>query len=148
MSGSLDLFEVETSCSRSSARVDRPKKAGCDLQAPAPLDALLSRRELEVLELLAQGFTNKEIAVLLYVSFETVKTHVAHILKKTGAKNRAAAAVCLIRARRGKSPGPLPLKDAFSSSTIAAEGGVDYEASPRVSNETTYLVRSDDERGK
>ena len=83
-----------------------------------------------------------------YVSFETVKTHVAHILKKTGAKNRAAAAVCLIRARRGKSPGPLPLKDAFSSSTIAAEGGVDYEASPRVSNETTYLVRSDDERGK
>ena len=49
----------------------------------------LSGREIEVLGLIMQGYTNKEIALKLYVSFETVKSHRKNILEKTGAKNTA-----------------------------------------------------------
>jgi DNA-binding CsgD family transcriptional regulator/tetratricopeptide (TPR) repeat protein len=55
--------------------------------------SLLTRRELEVLELLRQGMTNGEIAKRLYISLSTVKVHVHHILKKTGARTRLDAAM-------------------------------------------------------
>jgi DNA-binding CsgD family transcriptional regulator len=50
----------------------------------------LSIREIEVLELIIQGNTNTEIAVKLFISYETVKSHRKHILTKTGARNTAA----------------------------------------------------------
>ena len=55
------------------------------------LDGGLSKRELEVLECLAQGKTTIQIASELYVSENTVKTHVRHILGKLEASNRAEA---------------------------------------------------------
>ncbi len=51
---------------------------------------LLTKREKEVLKLMVDGFTNKEIAQQLFISFETVKTHRKNILSKTGSKNTAA----------------------------------------------------------
>lgn len=48
----------------------------------------LSRREQQLVELLRQRFTNKEIALRLNLSEQTVKNHVHHILQKTGAPNR------------------------------------------------------------
>jgi DNA-binding NarL/FixJ family response regulator len=51
----------------------------------------LSSREMEVLECLAQGKTTSQIASELYVSENTIKTHVRHILEKLGASNRAEA---------------------------------------------------------
>jgi DNA-binding NarL/FixJ family response regulator len=51
----------------------------------------LSVREMEVLECLAQGKTTSQIAAELYVSENTIKTHVRHILEKLGASNRAEA---------------------------------------------------------
>jgi len=54
---------------------------------------IFSKRESEILTLLTQGMTNKEIAVHLYISTETVKTHVAHILRKLSARNRTEAAI-------------------------------------------------------
>jgi DNA-binding NarL/FixJ family response regulator len=51
---------------------------------------LLSKREKEVLRLVFDGWTNKEIANKLFISFETVKSHRKHILSKTGSKNTAA----------------------------------------------------------
>ena len=51
----------------------------------------LSRREVEVLRLLADGHTNRRIASRLVVSEPTVKTHVRNILRKLGAANRAEA---------------------------------------------------------
>lgn len=54
---------------------------------------MLTNREKEVLELLAKGHTNPEIAQMLYISPHTVKAHVAAILKKLNAKNRLLAVV-------------------------------------------------------
>jgi len=50
----------------------------------------LSRREQQMVELLRQRLTNKEIALRLNLSEQTVKNHVHHILRKTGAPNRFA----------------------------------------------------------
>lgn len=51
----------------------------------------LSKRELEVLALVAQGFKNREIAQRLYVSQATIKTHLVHIFTKLGVDSRTAA---------------------------------------------------------
>ncbi len=53
----------------------------------------LSPREREVLQLLAQGLTNREIARTLTVSASTIKIHVEHILAKLGVSDRTQAAV-------------------------------------------------------
>ena len=58
--------------------------------AVASQQDLLSKREKEVLRLIFDGCTNKEIANKLFISFETVKSHRKHILSKTGSKNTAA----------------------------------------------------------
>ena len=52
---------------------------------------MLSAREREVLALLATGSSNLEIAAQLFVSAETVKTHVAHLLRKLEVPNRGSA---------------------------------------------------------
>jgi DNA-binding NarL/FixJ family response regulator len=52
---------------------------------------LLSQRELEVLELVAAGTTNREAAVRLFISEATVKTHLLHVYAKLGVTDRAAA---------------------------------------------------------
>jgi DNA-binding NarL/FixJ family response regulator len=51
----------------------------------------LTARELEVLELLRQGLTNREIAQSLWIEESTVKVHVRHILRKLGVRSRTAA---------------------------------------------------------
>jgi DNA-binding CsgD family transcriptional regulator len=51
----------------------------------------LSKRELEVLALVATGFKNSEISQQLYISKATVKTHLQHIFNKLGVENRTAA---------------------------------------------------------
>jgi two-component system response regulator DesR len=55
---------------------------------PAPL---LSEREREVLDLIAGGSTNREIAQTLYLSPHTVKEHTSALYRKLGARNRADA---------------------------------------------------------
>ena len=62
-----------------------------------PLHATLSRREIEVLGLVAQGKTNGEIAGLLVISKNTVDRHVSNILAKIGCANRAAAVLYAAR---------------------------------------------------
>src|SRR5580704_3614796 len=56
-----------------------------------PTPELLSQRELEVLELVAAGTTNRDAAVRLFISEATVKTHLLHIYAKLGVTDRAAA---------------------------------------------------------
>ena len=65
-------------------------------QAPAWSQALpepLSQRELEILRLLANGATNREIAAQLVLAEGTVKNHVTNILSKLGVTDRTAAAM-------------------------------------------------------
>lgn len=69
----------------------KPKQATTASQEREPID--LSERELDVLELLAQGMTNREVAERIQVSARTVDHHVSHILSKLGASNRTAAAM-------------------------------------------------------
>ena len=61
--------------------------------------AMLSNREIEVLELVASGRTNRDIAAELYLSVRTVDRHVSRIYQKLGVSSRAAAASVFERAR-------------------------------------------------
>jgi len=58
---------------------------------------ILSDRELEVLELMAEGLKNKDIAERLWISQTTVKTHVSHILQKLGQSDRTQAILSAIK---------------------------------------------------
>ena len=60
-------------------------------QVRAPAKDDLSKRELEVLALIAKGATNREAAVQLFISEATVKTHLLHLYAKLGVSDRAAA---------------------------------------------------------
>ncbi|MEX0992308.1 MAG: response regulator transcription factor [Actinomycetota bacterium] len=59
----------------------------------------LTAREIEVLQLLAFGHTNKDIAEKLFISPDTVKTHLEHIFEKLGASDRTAAVAEALRRR-------------------------------------------------
>ena len=60
-------------------------------------DDSLTKREIEVLKLLAEGLFNKEIAYMLAISEKTVKNHVSNIFKKINVSDRTQAAVYAIR---------------------------------------------------
>lgn len=65
---------------------------------PARTLASLSNREAEVLERIATGRTNREVAAELSVSVHAVKFHLASIYRKLGVANRTEAVVVLLRA--------------------------------------------------
>ena len=80
---------------------DHTASDGVPQQAPFGLTA----RELEVLTLVAQGRTNKEIGSGLYMSPKTASAHVSHILGKLAARNRGEAAAIAVRLGLDR-PGP------------------------------------------
>ena len=65
----------------------------------------LTRRELEVLKLVAEGLTNEEIAARTFISGRTVKAHITNIFAKLKVNNRVKAALAIIR-RGAPSPSP------------------------------------------
>lgn len=67
-----------------------------EIRAPEHAEAL-TKRETDVLQLLAQGLSNKEIAHHLSLGEKTVKTHVSHILVKLGMQSRTQAALHAVR---------------------------------------------------
>ena len=77
-----------------------------DAGVPAPFDAL-SERELDVATRIAAGSTNAEIAAQMFLGESTVKTHVAAVLAKTGARDRIQVIVLAYETgltRPGNSP--------------------------------------------
>jgi DNA-binding NarL/FixJ family response regulator len=84
---------VEEAAVRAEARLDGAEEGG---------DGALTRRELGVLRLVAQGLSNKEIASELGISTHTVKYHLASLLGKLGVHSRTEAVT--IGLRRGLVP--------------------------------------------
>ncbi|UMG94095.1 LuxR C-terminal-related transcriptional regulator [Nocardioides sp. TF02-7] len=77
----------------------RPTLGGVVAMACRQLRAGLSSREAQVLRLLADGASNREIAEELGIARRTVSTHVEHIFTKLGVSTRAEAAVVAVRSR-------------------------------------------------
>lgn len=69
------------------------RRAPAQASAGGLASAGLTDREAQVLRLIAQGLSNAEIAAQLILSAETVKTHVAHVLTKVGARDRTQAVI-------------------------------------------------------
>ena len=59
--------------------------------APAATDTVLTRREREVMLLVASGLTNRQIGQRLFISEKTASVHVSNVLAKLGASGRAEA---------------------------------------------------------
>lgn len=73
---------------------------------PAPEDTVLTRRESEVLQLVAAGMSNKEIANELTITEGTVKNHVHNALEKLQLENRIQAAAYVVRQGFAHRPDP------------------------------------------
>jgi DNA-binding CsgD family transcriptional regulator len=83
---------------RQTTATDAPTPGGAPASSPSPTAAWtnpdeLTAREVEVLELIAAGRSNQEIADTLHISMATVKTHVNRVFAKTGVRDRAQAVV-------------------------------------------------------
>ena len=125
--------------------------------APADLDALLTSREREVLELLRPGLTNGEIANRLGISVAGVRYHVSEIIGKLGVRNRYEAAAWPARPPWWLTAGaPLalfwrqakalaPLKP--SSAALAVSGGLLVAALAGIGLILFLLLRDGDSTG-
>ncbi|KFX07784.1 transcriptional regulator NarP [Pectobacterium betavasculorum] len=67
-------------------------------ETPSPF-TVLTERELDVLQEVASGLSNKQIAAVLYISEETVKVHIRNMLRKLNVRSRVAAAVLYLETR-------------------------------------------------
>ncbi|MRS12813.1 MAG: response regulator transcription factor [Actinobacteria bacterium] len=73
-------------------------KSEAEREPDAELLERLSERELEVLQLMAKGMSNKQISRALWIGETTVKTHVSHILRKLEQSDRTQAVLTAVRA--------------------------------------------------
>ncbi|MEV0731019.1 response regulator transcription factor [Polymorphospora sp. NPDC050346] len=86
-----ELFRAVEAAARGQAALSPAVATRLMGQVRQPASEPLSQRELEVLELIARGSTNREAAKRLFISEATVKTHLLHVYAKLGVNDRAAA---------------------------------------------------------
>lgn len=89
-------FDPDELLARARRLISRSRRTRSSWPRP-PLDAALTSRELEVLQLLAEGMAPKEIARGLVISPKTVASHIQHILAKLGVHGRAEAVAVAYR---------------------------------------------------
>ncbi|HHX38871.1 MAG TPA: response regulator transcription factor [Armatimonadetes bacterium] len=75
--------------SMTRALVNQLQRRSAAEERQSRLESKLSEREREVLKLIAEGYTNKEIADMIFLSVKTVETHKAHIMDKLELRSRA-----------------------------------------------------------
>jgi len=85
----LSKPKIETVVIEKEVYVNRNENFVLDTSLVSQLE--LSKRELEILSLLAQGHSNQEIAAKLFVSLSTVKTHIQNLFEKLDVKRRIQA---------------------------------------------------------
>lgn len=85
----LSKPKIETVVVEKEVYVTRNENFVLDTSLVSQLE--LSKRELEILNLLAQGHSNQEIAAKLFVSLSTVKTHIQNLFEKLDVKRRIQA---------------------------------------------------------
>ena len=83
-----------------------PEKQEAEAHRRTPLEAGLTRREADVLELLAVGCSNREISRKLFLSEKTVKAHLAAVFRKLGVTNRTQAAMAAVGMGMGMGSPP------------------------------------------
>lgn len=90
-----DVYAGKLTLHPAAARllVEKPPQSSAPPSAPDPL----KERELKILRMIAQGYSNKEIAQTLVVTDQTVRSYVSVILKKLNLPNRAQAVVYALR---------------------------------------------------
>ncbi len=86
-----ELFRAIQSAARGESVLAPAVAARLMTRMRAPAQENLSAREIEALQLVAKGYSNKEIGKALHISTATVKTHLIHIYGKLGVDDRTAA---------------------------------------------------------
>jgi DNA-binding NarL/FixJ family response regulator len=86
-----ELYRAIRSAARGESVLAPAVAARLMTRMRAPAEENLSPREIEVLQLVAKGKSNKEVGKALHISTATVKTHLIHIFDKLGVKDRTAA---------------------------------------------------------
>ena len=102
-----ELFQAIRAAARGQAALS-PQIASRLLQRSRSPEQALSAREVEILELLAHGLGNRELARKLFISEATVKTHLVHIYAKLRVDNRTAAVNAAIEQRLIRLEGRPP----------------------------------------
>lgn len=102
-----ELFQAIRAAARGQAALS-PQIASRLLQRSRAPEQALSVREVEILELLAHGLGNRELARKLFISEATVKTHLVHIYAKLGVDSRTAAVNAAIEQRLIRLDGRPP----------------------------------------
>ncbi len=92
-----DLFEAIRATAEGKSPLSPDVAARLVQRIREPVDELLSTREIEILELVAGGASNKDIAKQLWISDTTVKSHVLHIFNKLEVTDRTAAVTVALR---------------------------------------------------
>ena len=92
-----DLFEAIRATAQGKSPLSPDVAARLVQRVREPVEELLSTREIEILELIAGGASNKEIAKQLWISDTTVKSHVLHIFNKLEVTDRTAAVTVALR---------------------------------------------------
>lgn len=92
-----DIFEAIRATAEGKSPLAPDVAARLVQRVREPVDELLSTREIEILELIAGGASNKDIAKKLWISDTTVKSHVLHIFNKLEVTDRTAAVTVALR---------------------------------------------------
>lgn len=92
-----DLFEAIRAAAEGKSPLAPDVAARLVQRVRQPVDELLSTREIEILELVAGGASNKDIAKQLWISDTTVKSHILHIFNKLEVTDRTSAVTAALR---------------------------------------------------